>query len=212
MQAAIEVNFVMGEIEAKRKGDWNKARLILLLILVMAALSGIFFAADLLRFQLLTDAQSILSILTPLFLFSLFVERAVEVVLTVWRGREADDLALAIKQEEETISLQKNADRSKSKELQSKLTNYKGTTRDIAFMICFILGVLISMAGIRALALFVDPTSLDDLSTFQTGWFTVLDIFVTGALIGGGSDGVHKFISMVIALLDSTKSRAQARA
>ncbi len=199
------------EVEDRRKKDWNKARFTLVLVLVAAALSGIFFAANLLRFELLSDAQSVISILTPLFLFSLFVERAVEVFLTVWRGKESDTLALAVKQEKVKMSLGKSPESSTYDGFQKELTEYKGTTRDIAFVCCFILGILISLSGVRALALFVDPTTLDDLTWYQSSWFTVIDIFITGALIGGGSDGIHKLVSMIVALLDSTRARAEAR-
>jgi hypothetical protein len=200
------------DIDTSRKNDWKTTRYLLVLVLLIAVVSGIFFAANLVRFELLTDAQSVISILTPLVLYSLFIERAVEVFLTVWRGKESDALALAVKQEGQKISTLKNADRGSYNLLQHKLAEYKATTRDVAFASCFILGILISLAGVRALALFVDPSSLDDLSSFQSAWFTVLDIIITGALIGGGSDGMHKLVSMIIAMFDSTKARAVAKA
>lgn len=196
----------------KTTRDWKKTRYLLSLVIAVAAVSGIFFAASLVRFELLTDAQTVVSILTPLILYSLFIERAVEVFLTVWRGKESDALALAASQEEKRISALKTADRSDLNDLQHRLADYKATTRDVAFVWSFVLGIFISLAGVRALALFVDPTSMSELSTFQLAWFTVLDIFITGALIGGGADGIHKIMTMFIALLDSTKARANARA
>ena len=199
------------EIDETRGNDWKKTRYLLVVVVLIAAVSGIFFAAHLMRFQLLEDAQSVLSILTPLVLYALFVERAVEVFLTVWRGRESDALALEVKQKKLTLSL-KGADVAGYNSLQHELALYKGTTRDIAFTSTFILGILISLAGVRALALFVDPVSLQDLSPYQTGWFTVLDIFITGALIGGGSDGIHQVITLFTTFMESSKERAVARA
>lgn len=198
------------EIDETRGNDWKKTRYLLVVVVLVAAVSGIFFAAHLMRFQLLEDVQSVVSILTPLVLYSLFVERAVEVFLTVWRGRESDALALEVKQKKLTLSL-KGADVAGYNSLQQGLAQYKGTTRDIAFTSTFILGILISLAGVRALALFVDPVSLQDLSSFQTAWFTVLDIFITGALIGGGSDGIHQIITLFTTFMDTSKARAVAR-
>jgi hypothetical protein len=211
MEDPKSVNFRLDNIDDARGSDWKKARYTFVFVLIVAALSGVFFAANLLRFELLTDVQSVVSILTPLVLYSIFIERAVEVFLTVWRGKEGDALSLAVKQEGDKVLGVKNADLSSHNNLQHKLTDYKSTTRDVAFVSCFILGILISLAGVRALALFVDPASLDDLSPYQSGWFTVLDIFITGALIGGGSDGIHKILSMFIAIIDSTKARAEAK-
>ncbi len=209
MKATETPVFRTDEIESRRGKDWKRARFVLVVVVIFAALSGIFFAADLLRFTLITDAQSVISILFPLFLCSLFVERAVEVFLTLWRGKETDELTLAVRNEAESFN--RNPDRARYNAMQRELTKYKGTTRDIAFVCCFILGVLISLSGVRALAMFVDPTSLDDLGTFQTAWFTVLDIFITGALIGGGSEGLHRIISMIVALLDSSKAKALSK-
>jgi hypothetical protein len=202
--------FRMEEIDGKRGNDWKKTRYVMLLIVAVAAISGIFFAAHLLRFQLIADAQSVISILTPLVLYSLFVERAIEVFLTVWRGRESDALALEVKQKKQSLTV-KGADISGYNGLQQALSQYKGTTRDIAFTSSFVLGILISLAGVRALALFVDPASLDDLSSYQVAWFTVLDIFITGALIGGGSDGIHKIVTMFTTFMDATKERTVAK-
>jgi hypothetical protein len=199
------------DIDLKIKKDWKRTQILLTIVLLAAAVSGVFFAANLVRFELLADAQSVISILTPLFLYALFVERAVEVFLTVWRGKESDGLALKVKQEGVKISSQKTPDRAEHGRLELQLAAYKATTRDIAFSASFILGILISLAGVRVLALFVDLASMDELSSFQTAWFTVLDIFVTGALIGGGSDGMHKLVSMILALFDSTKARAIAK-
>jgi len=199
------------EIDEKRGNDWKNARLILWLILIIALASGIFFAAEPVRFQLLEDAQSVVSILAPLVLYSLFVERAIEVFLTVWRGREADGLALEVKQRKRLLGT-KSPDVPGFNALEHALEHYKATTRDISFTCSFILGILIALAGVRSLAMFVDPVSLADLTPFQTGWFTVLDIFITGALIGGGSDGIHKIVTMFLAFADATKAKTDAKA
>jgi len=192
----------------KTTSDWQKTRLLLTLIIVAAAVSGIFFAANLVRFELLNDVQTVISNLAPLILYALFVERAVEVFLTVWRGREADILATTLQQEEKKIKDVKGADLGDFHRLQQGVTKFKATTRDIAFVWAFVIGILISLAGVRALTLFVDPTSLSELSSYQLAWFTVLDIFITGALIGGGSDGIHKIIEMFLAIMESTRARA----
>ena len=204
MSETVTVGVSIKDIDAKSQRDWKRTRYVLTAIVILAALATIFFGTSLLRFQLLTDAQSVISILTPLVLYSFFIERAIEVYLSVWRAKDSDALKLAVKQT-------KGGNTSAPAELytlEHKLTSYKATTRDIAFVSGFIIGVLISLAGVRALALFVDPTSLSDLTPFQTTCFAILDVFITGALIGGGSDGMHKLVTMILALFDSTKAKA----
>lgn len=198
------------DLETRNK-DWMRIRGFLWSVVALAAVSGIFFAASLLRFTLLEDAQTILSTLTPLILYALFVERTSEVFITVWRGKESDELTLRVQQEEENASVAKGSDKSKLHELQRGLTKYKGESRDVAFVFSLILGILISLAGVRAMALFVDPTSLEDLNSYQTGWFTVVDILVTGAMIGGGADGMHKITALLTTILESSRSRAAKR-
>ena len=193
-----------------REGDWKWTRAVLGIVLLGAVASGVFFAADLLRFELLADLQTLVSSLMPLLLYALFVERTVEVFLTVWRGREADMLLLKLKQEQRTVT-RKGLPAPKVQQIEENVASYKGTSRDIAFTMSLSFGILISLAGVRAMSQFVDPTSLTDLNSYQNAWFTILDILITGALIGGGSDGIHKITSLFTTYLEVTREKAEAR-
>ncbi len=199
------------DIETARGDDWKQIRRFLWFVIAAAIASGIFFTADLLRFTLLEDAQTVVSILAPLVLYSLFVERTAEVYLTLWRGKEADELQLLVDQEEKRITKlkptkTKPVDRSELDRLERKLTSYKASSRDVAFVFSLIFGIIIALAGARAMAQFLDPTSLEDMIGWQARWFNVVDIAVTGALIGGGADGMHKIVSLFTTFLDVNRS------
>jgi hypothetical protein len=195
-----------------RDADWKRARTALGVILLVAVASGVFFAADLLRFQLLSDLQTVISTLAPLVLYALFVERTVEVFLTVWRGQESDLMKLTVNQQQRSLTEKSPpAARDQLNQQEEKLAKYKGVSRDIAFSLSLSFGILISLAGVRAMSQFVDPTSLADLNSYQSAWFTIVDILITGALIGGGSDGIHKITALFGTYLDVTKGKAEAR-
>lgn len=212
MSEVVTLGSRIKSIDEKSQKGWKTTRYALTAILILVTVAAILFGASLLRFQLLTDAQSVISILTPIFIYSFFVERAVEVFTSVWRAGDSDTLKLAVKQNVEKTKRASSAALSELHTLQHQLSQYKATTRDITFVISFVIGILISLAGVRALALFVDPVSLADLSPVQSTCFVVLDIFVTGALVGGGSDWMHKLVTMTTALFDSTKEKALASA
>ena len=50
----------------------------------------------------------------------------------------------------------------------------------------------------------VDPTGL------QGDLLNMADILVTGGLLGGGSDGIHKLVSVITDFLDKTRQNINA--
>ena len=71
-----------------------------------------------------------------------------------------------------------------------------------------ILGVLISFAGPRILAQVMAGS--ESLQSWQAVVFHGVDILVTGGLIGGGSEGIHKLVTLITDFLDQTRARAKA--
>ena len=135
--------------------------------------------------------------LTPLFLVSLLIERALEVFLTTWRAPEAARLEREVDKATESAA----ADPTKLSdvhEAQDKLTDYKSATLQIAMPSALVLGLLTSALGIRCLGNLVDSTSMATLRgahPLQAASFNLADVLLTGALVGGGSDVVHSFIT-----------------
>ena len=62
----------------------------------------------------------------------------------------------------------------------------------------------------RALEIFVDPSTV--WSAGQQSWFRIVDVLITGALVGGGADGLHKIVSIFTDFADSTRGRVAGNA
>ena len=183
----------------------NAVRIILFLVIVALVLVAIFTNPDFVSFGAY-DAGECLQMITPLILVSLFIERTLEVLLSAWRGTEKARLKL------EVIRAGQGADdgeRSSLRSNEEKFLAHKIETRKIASAGGVALGIVVSALGIHALEMFVDADSYYQLSGFQLIAFRGVDIVVTGALIGGGAEALHRIIASLIAFMDSAKRKAE---
>lgn len=91
------------------------------------------------------------------------------------------------------------------------INNYKSTTRSYTLWSALLLGILISLIGIRGLGTF---TTLGSGNEWGNNWFKVFDILLTGAVIAGGSDIIHQILQVVTTFMDaiSTSNKAVAAA
>jgi hypothetical protein len=87
----------------------------------------------------------------------------------------------------------------------------KARTRRIAFAAGTTIGVVIAALGVRVLELLADPTVFAVLPELQRRLFHVVDVLFTGAILGGGADGVHKLVTLLAAFVDTTARQARAR-
>lgn len=157
------------------------------------------------------SAGEFVQLIAPLFLVALFIERTLEVFLTSWRGAAAAQKELAVKQAEALVEANVREGQDVLAQRESDLTDYKTTTQRYAFGGGLVLGILVSAVGIRALQLFVDPAVFATLSSAQRSVFTAADVLLTGAVIGGGAEGMHKLVSVFTNFMDSTAKLAKAR-
>ncbi len=147
---------------------------------------------------------NVTQVLAPLFLVSGFVERAVEVILTGLRGNEADRLAVEI--DHATAAAEANPTPQaleQVKALQHVLTAFKSASRGLAFLLSTGLGVGAALCGIRGLAGLLATTPAQTPSPA----FTTLDILLTGIVIGGGADGIHKIVQAVLDFVQNIPSK-----
>ncbi|WP_414544151.1 hypothetical protein [Nostoc sp. CCY0012] len=61
-----------------------------------------------------------------------------------------------------------------------------------------------SAVGIRALETFVNIQGLPDNQVTVFRW---LDVFLTGGLIAGGSEGIHKLTQVIVEFLEATSQQ-----
>jgi hypothetical protein len=149
------------------------------------------------------SVEDVVGTLAALALISAFLERAVEVFVAAWRVGEQQQLE---------IKLQRlRADRAGGadvKALRLQISRFRHETRMYSLAVSVVLGILVSLAGVRALAAVVESGQIEQ-GYWHNGFFSVLDVLITGALLGGGADAIHKVVSTFTTFMEATKSRVK---
>ncbi len=143
------------------------------------------------------NVSDILILLVSLFLISLFIERTVEVVMIVWREKSKQQLVNELnaeKKKSEQIAKGSRDITSNEEQATKNLNNYNAETKTFALPTAFALGIIISALGIRTLQPLIDPAIYKTFPSLQKALFTGADTLITGALLGGGSKGIHEII------------------
>jgi hypothetical protein len=147
------------------------------------------------------DIDLLLKVMGPLIAISAFMERALEVLVTALRGGES-------------ARLEQEAESETDVELKEKFTHirdeYQHRSRRIAFVTAVSAGVIISTLGIRSLEPLLVAGAFADVSAWQVGWFRFIDVVITAALLGGGSDGIHKVVKLLTDYLDEASKNIRS--
>jgi hypothetical protein len=151
-------------------------------------------------------------LLTRFFVLALFVERTLEVFITAWRGEETVKRENDLKAAKESL-VQSPPDPSLHDDIKTKkdwLAEYKCQTQAIALRSALALGILIAAVGARSFKVFVDPPPTGPgWLKIQTGAFHVLDVLVSGGIIGGGTDAIHKMMNVITEFFNATASKVK---
>jgi hypothetical protein len=166
------------------------------------------------------DVHVVLNVLGGLFIVALMTERAVEVIISVLRDADAQVLTSAITATTAALDEAKSelpASGTKIDTLaallavqQKTLDAYRIDTRETTYCISFTLGVALALVGVRGLFGLLAPAPGP-----LGGWFQLVDILVTGAVIAGGSDGIHKMVTAVLGcftMISTTMAKKSADA
>lgn len=153
----------------------------------------------------LNSVEEIVNPLMGLFVAALFMERVQEVIVKAWRQSERIQLESTL-EEANAAYKSKQDDNSAASVAQAKLAlkNYQNDTKNFAFAIGLSIGFLFALVGLRCLAEIMD---YENLVGFQEVLFEFADLIVTAGVIAGGSDAVHKLISIFTDSFDATRKR-----
>jgi hypothetical protein len=135
--------------------------------------------------------QNMANVMAPLIAIALFIERAVEVVISSWRNEGAQHLKATADNATDPVS-KVNAQRA--------LEVYRDQTQMLSFITSVTISAVAAMAGVRAIAPLVQDAP-------TTGVFYAFDIVVTALLLAGGADGLHQIVTTFTDYLDATKSK-----
>ncbi|MFZ6030829.1 MAG: hypothetical protein ACOYYS_24245 [Chloroflexota bacterium] len=205
----------------------------------------------------------VLELLTGLLMIALFMERALEVFITTWRGPGTTDRESKVKEAAQelenskaagsmvsqvertgrqtevhtpeegqpakveqskytaTVSiLSEAAEKEKQAkiekatealhEVKARLASYKSHTQRLALWTSLTFGIAISMAGVRSIQNLVMTDAFNGATAFQQGAFHVLDVLLTGGMIAGGSEGIHKITAVFTEFLEKTRDNIKS--
>jgi hypothetical protein len=147
--------------------------------------------------------EDVVGTLAALALISAFLERAVEVFVAAWRVGELQQLEIRLQR----LRADK-AGCADVKALRLQINQFRHETRMYSLAVSVVLGILVSLAGVRALAAVVEAGPIEQWY-WHNGFFSVLDVLITGALLGGGADAIHKVVSTFTTFMEATKSRVK---
>ena len=145
-----------------------------------------------------------------LVLFSLIIERMLDVFLTLWLAPGSESLDAEIRQLE--MDLKNRAKKAAAEDALPKkrqeFLDYKAVTQRYALPFGVVLGLLVAAFGVRALSQFLEVTPDGSVTARQMKWFSFIDIMFTGALLAGGSEPLHRLMTLYRKFMDSTTTKA----
>ena len=200
------------EAEDSRYSRWS----IGIPLAVVAAMAIVLFKLEPRALRLDSDAIThATSFLAVAVMISLFMERALEVFVGVWRNPNLvhyeAELERIGQQLQEPGLTQATAEALRSKQhwFTVRRLHYKLGTQKRALWASFVAGLLISLAGLRCLAGLVQLQPADGtvIEPFQKFLFHFVDVLLTGGLIAGGSEGLHKIAQVYATMIDTTNKR-----
>ncbi|MEM9542619.1 MAG: hypothetical protein AAGA60_24395 [Cyanobacteria bacterium P01_E01_bin.42] len=161
--------------------------------------------------------NDIFQLLTVIAFVATLQHSAVEVILSTWRDPAQEDIKAKLtlldrdletddETPEERLALVKQR-----KEIDIELNKFKTNTRKLTLWITLLSGVFVSVVGIRILGSLIDPSQLKEMSQYQILGFNIMDVFLTGALISGGTEGVYQIVQVFSSFLNKTTEKVKAQ-
>jgi hypothetical protein len=145
--------------------------------------------------------MQIATLLSPLILVSAFIERAVEVIVSPIRDAGATPLRARLNAE----LIMDPPDSQRVADARKALADYQGITQQYALSAAFLLGLLASIVGVRALGVFL-PKPIPSLEPGHVVAFHVFDVFLSAALLAGGANGLHAPINALTSYFNNAAS------
>ena len=139
------------------------------------------------------------------------LERAIDVLLSIPRAQDSDRLRAAVNEQQKIVDDARKQNVAVPQVATTALENaktaratFRAKTMRLAMLGGLVLGVIISALGFRVLQTLIDTTSLTN--GLQRSVFNFVDIILTGAVLAGGSDGIHKLAEVYRAFTEKGSS------
>jgi hypothetical protein len=155
-----------------------------------------------------------------LFLGAVLAERALEIFVGTWRSPGATHLDLAVRTCERNVARLHALAQPDERALidataalegaERQQLEYRCVTRQVTLWTGLALGLLASGVGLRALETLVDP-ALSVWSAQQSAAFRLVDVLLTGGVIAGGSEGIHRLATVFENFMATAATRAKGQ-
>ena len=161
--------------------------------------------------------NDIFQLLTIIGFVAALQHSAVEVIMSTWRDPAQDKLKAELARLDAELEVEDETPEQRKKwilerkEVGIKIKDFKTNTRTLALWITLLSGVFVSVVGIRILGNLIDPTQLKEMSKYQALGFNIMDVFLTGALISGGTEGVYQIVQVFSSFLNKTTEKVKAQ-
>jgi hypothetical protein len=170
-----------------------KSKLIWLLTLCTLIIASIFIGFT--KISLIDNIfEKLGAVLGTLLLAALFIERGLDVFLTTLRAEDSEKMSKKVNEVQTLVSEGDISKKDELLKLQEEQLKFKSKTRIIALWSGLLAGVILSIIGFRSLESLVNPVEFETLQNFQKMIFNAVDIFITGCVLAGGSDSIHKIM------------------
>ena len=196
----------------------KRTRLILLVLFaVLPFLVLSYFISTPIEFREF-NTTDVIQIFALLLLVSVFLERALEVFLSTWRGPGAAILDLEIERSELKIHRLNESVKATIKDVEfaindfekakEKRENYRCISHRYILWIGLAFGFFVSAIGLQVLHSLADSSVINGLPRIQQTMFKWVDVLLTGGVIAGGSEGIHKIANVYDNFMKTTAKSA----
>ncbi|MHC4435036.1 MAG: hypothetical protein ACYTBS_24630 [Planctomycetota bacterium] len=188
-----------------------KKKLVLALLIALILSAPLYLSLELIEFKA-DNTDHLWPLLASLGIIAIIIERSLEIFLTAFRAQRSEEMDLEIRGIKDRISKaspggQKASKLTESLEgLQQKKLKRSSGTRVYSLWSGLFVGILVSAVGIRSLQTLIDPEAFREADSYQRALFTLVDVLLTGGILAGGSDGIHKLVEVLRAFLDKSRN------
>ena len=92
------------------------------------------------------------------------------------------------------------------------ITDYRGQTKQYAYALSLLLGILVAYSGVRGLENLCLPNALSAVTGGQKLMFEVVDVILSGAVMAGGANAIHSIVNLVTSFADVTSDKVKQSA
>jgi len=118
------------------------------------------------------------------------------------------------KKEIEAVVTRKLQDSDEAKavaDATGSLDTYRSENRRLALLSGLIMGIAVSAIGLRLITPLLDGRVIDELPMRHHRFLITLDVFITGALLGGGANGLHKILDLFLKHVDNKRAELREK-